>query len=291
MTQVFFAALIAITAISLAIQAYYKNKKSLISILILTIFSLFTLQTPELSIILPLLLIFRKKLNYTDFAALNMLTAITLANYFLTLTTLQLPYLEIAFATVILICILAVIGIFENKIKNYLLISSAIQIIFIILDLSVGQLTEHSAIINTVQIFNYTFAGLLLFLTIGVFIKKKTFIYELEGSVFTDKYNDAFATIACLSLAGLPGFNMFVSEWALFTAGYTVSPIITIFGIIAALLLFIMYYKIVYVLLVGQGKKHKVPKPITITNALLAIIIIILGLIPPIQNYILTKIT
>ncbi|MEM0372832.1 MAG: proton-conducting transporter membrane subunit, partial [archaeon] len=174
-----------------------------------------------------------------------------------------------------------------THLRKYLLISSAIQIIFVVLDLSVGKITGHLEVIRTVQIFNYAVAGLCLFLTIGVFVRKKTFIYELEGSVNTDKWNDAFATIACLSLAGLPAFNIFVSKWALFTSAYEFSPSLTLFGIFATLLLFIMYYKIVYVLLVGGGKKQEAPKAVTVINGALAAMVIALGVIPQIQWWLL----
>ncbi len=219
-----------------------------------------------------------------------MFTAVVLAWFFLKLfTTVETSlYFYIALITVIVMCGLAISGIFERRIKEFLLISSAIQILFIVLDLSVAKIVGKLDILGTIQIFNYTFAGLVLFLTIGLFGRNKIFVSDLEGSYFKSKWNDVFATIACLSLAGLPAFNMFVSEWFLFTASFSIAPMITVLCIFAALLLFVMYYKIVFVLLVGKGEAKFFPKTLTVLNGGLAILCIILGLLPQIQYQILT---
>ena len=130
----------------------------------------------------------------------------------------------------------------------------------------------------------------MFFLTIWIFGRKKTFINQLEGSYFQSRYNDIFATIACLSLAGLPAFNMFVSEWFLFVGSFALTPIITIMGIFIALLLFIMYFKIVYVLLVGEGRQKTIPEPITVVNGILAVVCLILGLLPSLQVELLSMV-
>jgi formate hydrogenlyase subunit 3/multisubunit Na+/H+ antiporter MnhD subunit len=83
---------------------------------------------------------------------------------------------------------------------------------------------------------------------------------------------------------------MFVSEWFLFIASFAINPIITILGIFIALLLFIMYYKVVYVLLVGEGRQKTIPQPITILNGILALICIILGLLPQLQLELLSRV-
>jgi len=190
-------------------------------------------------------------------------------------------------------CILAIMGIFENDLKKYLIYSNAIQLIFVLVDLGIAKLGQKITTLGTIQIFNYTFAGLLLFLTLGILSKdnKLKKISTLQGSYYRDKFNGMFAVIAALSLAGVPGLNLFVSEWFLFKAAFIINPIITIFGIFVALLLFIMYFKIVNVLLVGGVEAKKLSKkPLTYLNAILAIICLIFGLLPQIQLYILDKV-
>ena len=289
----FFAVLIGIIGLSTGIYSYFFDKKNLISIIILMLFSHLALYSWHLGILILVGFVTYRKLGYGGFAALNMFAAVNLAWFFLNLfSTINMPYyFYVALISVIAICILAIFGIFQSKLKEYLLISSAIQIIFIILDLSVAKLANELSILGTVQIFNYTFAGLVLFLTIGVFARDKKFICQLEGSFFADKWDDIFATIACLSLAGLPAFNMFVSEWALFITSYVFSPMIAILGIFAALLLFVMYYKIVYVLLVGEGKKKYAPRPITLINGVMAVMCVLLGLFPQFQWELLRKVS
>jgi multicomponent Na+:H+ antiporter subunit D len=184
-------------------------------------------------------------------------------------------------------------GIFENDLKKYLIYSNLIQLIFVLLDLGVAKLSQKITTLGTIQIFNYTFAGLLLFLTLGILSKdnKLKKISTLQGSYYRDRGNGIFAVIAALSLAGLPGLNLFVSEWFLFTASFIINSIITIFGIFLALLLFIMYFKIVNVLLVGSVEVREPRlRSLTYLNAILAIICLIFGLLPQIQLYILDKV-
>jgi formate hydrogenlyase subunit 3/multisubunit Na+/H+ antiporter MnhD subunit len=189
----------------------------------------------------------------------------------------------IALLSAIGICVLAILGIMENDLRRFLGISNIIQISFVVLSLSITKMAGQLSSLSTTQIFNYTLAGLLLFLSLGVFAYNKKYISELEGSQINSRWNDAFCAIACLSLAGLPGLNMFVSEWNLVTTTFTLTPGIVILEIIAVLLLFIMYYKLILVLLVGDGWKEKVPKPLTIYNAILTTIILTIGLFPQLQ--------
>lgn len=293
MIQTFFTALLAIVGILSSIYSYFYDRKDMPFLFLMFLFSLFCVYYWQASIIFLVGFLFYKKLGFGYFVGLNMFTAVTLSYFFfnLFLTVASPYYFYVALITVIAICGLAIFGIFEDELKKFLLISSGIQITFVVLDLSVAKILGELSILGTVQIFNYVFAGLALFLTLGVFARDKKFISELQGSYFASRLNDIFATVACLSLAGLPAFNMFVSEWALFTEGFKVSPIITILGIFAALLLFIMYYKIVYVLLVGEGYEAKyAPKPITFINGMLALFCVVFGLLPQVQWFILSKV-
>jgi multicomponent Na+:H+ antiporter subunit D len=195
--------------------------------------------------------------------------------------------------SVLSICILAILGIFENDLKKYLIYSNAIQLLFVLLDLSIAKLSGKIATLGTIQIFNYTIAGILFFTTLGILSRKgkSKNIDELSGSYYSDKMNGNFAIISALSLAGLPGLNIFVSEWYLFKASFLINPIITIFGIFAALLLFVMYFKIVGVLLTGESEsQRRTMKLLTYMNASLAFLCLLFGLIPQIQIYLLNMV-
>jgi len=201
--------------------------------------------------------------------------------------------LQIAILSILAMCIMAVMAIFEDNLKKYLVYSNFIQLMFVLLDLTIAKLGQKITTLGTIQIFNYTFAGLLFFLTLGVLSKdnKRQYISSLQGTFYEDKLNGLFAVIASISLAGLPGLNIFVSEWFLFKASFLINPAIALFGIFIALLLSIMYFKIINVISVGNFDSSKISlKHITYVNGLLAIICLILGLLPQVQVYILNKV-
>lgn len=292
MIQTFFAVLFTILGVSFAVHSIFYDKKNFIFIIGLMVFSIMSLFYWFASIFVLILFAFYRKYSFGEFATLNMFTAVLMAWFFLNLylTEIVFPFYLIALSSLVVMTLLSIFGIFENRLKKYLVISNVIQILFVVLDLSVTRMMGKMGVLSTIQIFNYTFTGLLFFLTLWIFGRNKTFIHELEGSYFASRANDIFATIACLSLAGLPAFNMFVSEWFLFVGSFAITPIITIMGIFIALLLFIMYYKIVYVLLVGEGRQNTIPRTVTIVNGILAVICIILGLLPQLQVEILSRV-
>jgi formate hydrogenlyase subunit 3/multisubunit Na+/H+ antiporter MnhD subunit len=290
MIQAFFAILISIVGIFTTVFSFFYERKNLFAVLFLIFFSFISLLYWYFSIAILLVFLFYKKLNLTTFITINMFTAIFLSWFFLNLFFIKAPYLLIGLISLLVLCALSIFGIFERNLKKYLLISNAIQILFVAADLSIGRLLGEFGPLSIIQIFNYTFAGLLFFLTVGIFGRGKTFVYELEGSYFANRWNDIFATIACLSLAGLPAFNMFVSEWLLFTKSFVITPVITILGVFAALLLFIMYYKVVYFLLIGKTRQKNIPKEMTILNGILAVVCVVFGILPQIQLEILSRV-
>ncbi|NYZ79910.1 hypothetical protein H0N95_01515 [Candidatus Micrarchaeota archaeon] len=278
MIQALFAQFAAVIILGTAVYSYFYDKKAMPTLFAALIFSLVCV---EYWFIAPLILVFAiwsERMTYGTFAAMNLLSAVFMSYFMIWLYPNVGTISVLPFALAFIVCSIAIFGIFENHLRRYLMISSASQIAIIALHLSITG----SYVWATMQVFNYAIAGLCLFLTIGVFARNKTFIYELEGSVNTDRLNDAFATIACLSLAGLPLFNMFVSEWHALTVAFASSPATSVLMILSSVLLFIMYYKITYVLLVGEGKRHEAPKLVTIINGFLALMIIALGLTPAI---------
>jgi formate hydrogenlyase subunit 3/multisubunit Na+/H+ antiporter MnhD subunit len=292
MIQTFFAVLFLILGLSFTVHSIFYEKKNLFFIIGLMVFSIISLLYWYISILVLILFVLYKKYDFGEFATLNMFTAVLMAWFFLNMFLLDLtfPFYLIAMSSLVLMSLLAIFGIFEQRLKKYMLMSNIIQILFVVLDLSVTKLLGKMGVLSTIQIFNYTFAGLTFFLTLWIFGRKKVLINELEGSYFASRANDIFATIACLSLAGLPAFNMFVSEWFLFVGSFVITPIITVLGIFLALLLFIMYYKIVYVLLVGEARQKSIPQPVTVVNGILALVCVILGLLPWLQLEILTRV-
>jgi len=275
---------------SLFSLALAEDKISRMLIILLTAATALLILIPPAGILLliPLTIAYKIK-DYALFMHVNMSSAIavslSLIYYFDKGIFIGTKELALMFS--VLIAIIAAYGIMEKDLKKFLLASNCAQILFVALDLSVGYAIGSPGILKTIQVFNYAIAGTLLYFGIGLIANKKEKVSDLMGSWFVSKWADAFTVIACLSLAGLPGFNIFVSEWALFTKGFVLSPVITLMGIFLAMMLFIMYYKIAYYLLVGPGREQKeAPLKLAIAGALGAACII-LGLLPQAQYMIL----
>ncbi|GEM_PF-3829006 len=240
-----------------------------------------------------LLLPLHKDVGYEGLAAFSIIPAIALAHFMLMLfSTYPVPGLSwIAIAAVTAVCALGILGTFEDDLKRFLVYSNLLQLSFVLLDLSVASISGKLDVLGTVQIFNYTFAGLLLFVALGVLSRNLRFgtISGMEGRFYSEKVSATGAVIAGLSLVGLPGLNIFVAEYFLFVAAFTINPMITVLGVFAALILFIMYFKVPYALLVSREKAHiKSPLPLDGVCLALAAAVIALGLLPQLQLYVLT---
>jgi len=295
MVELLFNFLLTLSAVVIGLYCAFHEKKSLLYLAGLFILSLALINfAPQVSFLLfiPLALTFLKKMSFENTMTSCMLPVIVISHFVLNNIYLSQPLLVIIMVlSVTAISALGILGTFEDKILKYLVISNLLQLVFVVLDLSVGAMVNKLDVLGTIQVFNYTFAGLLLFITMGILSAngKRGEIKSLEGLFYGSKTNSSFAIIAAVSLAGLPGLNIFVSEWFLFVTSFAISPMIAVMGIFAALVLFIMYFKIGYVMLVGQpAKSFTTPKILTGLGALLAILCVLLGVVPQLQLLILT---
>jgi len=300
MIDIFFMVLLFISFFSLSAYSFQYEKRDtvflfIIMVLLVAVMKLnwyFSLASIPF-LILPI--IFYKRMSYTQLVCFSMFGSILMAYFLLQLfLTYEMAFLlPIAILSILAMCIMAVLAIFEDNLKRYLIYSNAIQLMFVLLDLTIAKLSQKITTLGTIQIFNYTFAGLLFFLTLGILSKdnKRKSISSLQGTFYEDKLNGLFAVIAAISLAGLPGLNIFVSEWLLFKASFLISPVITLFGIFVALLLFIMYFKIINVISVGNfGQSNRPMRYMAYVNGILAVVCLIFGLLPQIQFFILEKV-
>lgn len=291
--EFFFTILVLIATIGLGVSAFYYRDVHFVAILaILACAAIHLGPYFQALFFLPLALTFHKGLTFNKFAACAMFSSIVLAYLFLQLfATPRTEVILLALFTVVLICSLGILGIFEDNLRTYLVLSNLIQLTFVVLDLSVANVIGKVGVLSIIQIFNYAFAGVLLFATLCVFSTSFSArkVYEMRGAYFCSPPNAICGVIAALSLAGIPTLNIFVAEWYLFIASYEINPAITAFGIFAALILFIMYFKVAYVLLTGVAKiqKMKVPIALTALNCIFAAICVILGLFPQFQHFVL----
>lgn len=293
MIELFFSLLVVLCYAALGTYAINYERKALLELGLLLVVALFVIKNIwQLSLLFVFLLILSpsQRLKYSSFAAYTFFPALMLS-FFLVKSFAKADVrimLPLAIISVVAICALAIIGVFEDNLRRYLAISNAAQLLFVVLGLCIGKMAG-GLVLGTVQIFNYTIAGLALFLGIGVLAQHRHRISELEGSYLRNRWNDIFAVIACLSLAGLPVFNMFAGEWGIFTSAFAVAPMIALLGVFAALMLLVMYYKIIYVLLVGEGKPIAAPSSLTAFNGFLAVSCIVQGIFPYAQWMLLSK--
>lgn len=298
MIDVMFNTLLVITFVGILLYTFFYNRKYVWKLVLLTAlaFVLINFLSWKFSAIsfaiIALPLIFYKRLTYSTLITTSMLGSILCAfflfHYYLYHDS-DLMVLFGVFSTVF-ICFLAVFGIMRNNIIKFLLVSNLIQLTFIFMDLSVAKLTGEIPASGVIQIFNYTLAGMLLFVTLGSLIEenKHKYLGELQGYYYKDPHIAVFAGIAAISLAGIPGLNIFVSDFLLFRTSFAINPIITIWGIFAALLRFIMYFKIVYILFSGKRVfKEKAHISLQVYNWILALTCLVFGLLPFTQLYLL----
>lgn len=290
MAELFFVILLMVFAVGSIIYHSYKEKKRLLislPIILAAAVLIYFLpwQASALGFLFLILPIFWKS-SYGNLMDSCMLGAI-LSSFFLYkfYFLYHVPWLIlIGILMAVVICFLAVLGILQEDIRKFLILSNLIQFLFVFLDISVAKVTDKLATLGTIQIFNYAIVGTLFFLALGMVSNSMGWISSLRGLYYKHPVNSFALIIAGISLAGVPGLNIFVSEWLLFKTAFSLSPIITVAGIFAALLLFIMYIKFAYILLAGEIEKvQKSPLIAKVYNILLAITCFIVGIIPWIQ--------
>lgn len=294
----FFTGLLLMFAFTMFAYCYYNKSWDGIFVFLILVSFLFLIRqewyASALSITLLMYsLLFAKRTSYTQLITFSMIGSIVFAffllNFFLHNILTHTTFVIISI--LLLMCYLTIQGIFEDDLEKYLIISNFIQTLFVFLDLTVASVGGKIMRLGTIQIFNYTFAGSLLFLTLGILSKdnRRTKITQLRASNYRNPLITFCAIVAALSLAGVPGLNIFVSEWLLFQKAFLISPVITIFGIFLALLLFVMYFKLVYVLSVSESKiKERSPWLLNTISVVLTVICIVLGLFSGLQYLILS---
>jgi len=293
-----FNILIFIIFIGILLYTFFYNRKYIWKLVLFTALAFVLVNFLDwkfsaiafLLIILPI--IFLKRLSYSGLITTAMIGSLLcsffILNFYINYTIPLITLLGIL--SIVIICVLSIWGILKNNIIKFLLISNVIQILFVFLDLSVAKATMDISALGVIQIFNYVIAGMLLFVTLGPLIQenKHKYLSEMQGYYYRDPHIAIFASLAAISLAGLPGLNLFVSKWILFKESFAIEPIITIWGIFAALLLFMMYFKIVYILLSGRRiNKERAHFSLQLYNWVLAILCVLFGLLPFTQIYIL----
>ncbi len=197
------------------------------------------------------------------------------------------PELEIPFslASIFVIGLFSVIGLFDRSILRYAYYSAIIQFGYFALDVSTALLINKSVWFAVLQFINFIVAGSVFAIIISLFYNavRKAGVRDYAGIYDKNQFLGIALAVSCLSLGGMPGFNIFVGEFIIYSSLFTIHPALTIAAIFASLLCFIFYFRICYVMFAGTVKT--VVKTTLLSRAVISILtlaIIFLGLIPQI---------
>ncbi|MBU0532010.1 hypothetical protein KKB44_00795 [Candidatus Micrarchaeota archaeon] len=202
------------------------------------------------------------------------------------------PEFEIPFAILSILAIgaFSVIGLFEKSIIKYAYYSAIIQFAYFLLDISTAFLINKPVSFAVIQFINFMIAGSLFALIIALLHNtiRKEGVPEYAGFYENNQFIILALVISCLALGGMPGFNIFVGEFIIYSSLFVIHPALTVLAIFAGLLCFIFYFRICYVMFAGKVKKSIQLGLISrFIITLLALLIVVLGVIPNILMQIL----
>jgi len=209
-----------------------------------------------------------------------------LAMLFILMSGLEIaPELEIpaAVASITAIGLFSIIGLFDRSIIRYAFYSAIIQFGYFALDVSTAFLIDKSVWFAIIQLINFAVAGCLFALIVSLLhnVVGKDRMPEYAGMYEKNQGLVLALAISCLALGGMPGFNIFVGEFIIYSSLFTIHPALTLAAVFASLVCFIFYFRICYVMFAGKAEKTiKLGFLSKAFVGLLAILIIVLGVVP-----------
>lgn len=202
--------------------------------------------------------------------------------------------IPLAILSIFFITAVSFIGIFKRSIITYAIYSSAIQFAYFTLDLSTAILIGKSLWFAVIQFINFAVAGLLFALIITILYLRfgKIQMSSYVGLFEKNQFLSLALVIACLSLGGMPGFNIFVGEYIIYKSLFDIHPALTLAAVFASLIAFIFYFRICYVILAGKSEE-KVDLPFLSKSALAVLsgLVVGLGIFPQVLFRVLEVVT
>lgn len=177
----------------------------------------------------------------------------------------------------------SVFGFFETEILKISLLNCLMQASYFLLDYGTAVYAYKSVMYSALHLINFIIAGLLFAFIFFKFHKKtrKHWITSFNGLYAKNQVFGIGLIIACLSLGGLPAFNIFVGEYLIYSLLFSFNPMLALATIFGSLLAFLFYFRVVYIIFAGKPKKEvKVSVFSKGFVALLSIIVVVLGLLP-----------
>jgi formate hydrogenlyase subunit 3/multisubunit Na+/H+ antiporter MnhD subunit len=195
-------------------------------------------------------------------------------------SSLGLPLILIGIAAIILF---SWAGLFQRSIITYAIFSTIIQTAYFVLDAGSVIAGGKSIMFAFIQALNFTVAGglfMIVFARIYSVLKKDDLV-DYAGLYEKNKFMVFVMCIACLSLGGMAGFNIFVGEFLLYSFLFAMHPALALAAIFAGLVCFLFYFRICYTLMVRKSKTT-IPLPLLVkmVAAVLAGLVVGLGIMP-----------
>jgi formate hydrogenlyase subunit 3/multisubunit Na+/H+ antiporter MnhD subunit len=185
-------------------------------------------------------------------------------------------------------------GLFQRSITTYVIFSTIIQAAYFILDVGSVLVGGKSVMFAFLQALNFTIAGglfMILFARIYSSVKKDDFV-DYDGLYLKNRFLVFAMCIACLSLGGMAGFNIFVGEFLLYSFLFAIHPVLAIAAIMAGLVCFLFYFRICYTLMVRRSELLiPLPLPMKIMAAALTGLVVALGIMPQVLLHILEMVS
>jgi formate hydrogenlyase subunit 3/multisubunit Na+/H+ antiporter MnhD subunit len=192
---------------------------------------------------------------------------------------------EIPFAvlSILVIAVFSIAGLFERSIIKYVYYSAVIQFGYFALDVGTALLIDKSIWFAILQLINFVVAGFLFAIVIAILHNsvRKEDVPEYAGIYERNQFLVLGLSVAALSLGGMPGFNIFVGEFIIYSSLFTIHPALTLAAVFASLVAFIFYFRICYVMFAGTaGKAIGLGLVSKAAIALLSLAVVVLGVVP-----------
>ena len=205
--------------------------------------------------------------------------------------SLGMPFI---FVGISLIILFSWVGLFQRSIISYAVFSTIIQAAYFLLDTGSVLVGGKSVMFAFLQALNFTFAGglfMILFARLYSEMRKDDLV-DYAG-IYEKNHFLVFAMcIACLSLGGMPGFNIFVGEFLLYSFLFAIHPVFAMAAIFAGLLCFLFYFRICYTLMVRKSETTiALPLPVKLAAAVLSGLVVGLGILPQVLLKILEMVS
>ncbi|PKK85418.1 MAG: NADH:ubiquinone oxidoreductase [Thermoplasmata archaeon HGW-Thermoplasmata-1] len=186
----------------------------------------------------------------------------------------------------------------QKDIKRLMAYHAISQSGYMLLGVGVGLATLGSSAFNEYgltamkggifHIINHAMYKGLLFLTAGaIYYRLNTRnLNKMGGLGHTMKWTAAFFIIGALAIAGIPPFNGFASKVLIYESVFRFSPLLSIIAMLVSVLTLASFVKVFHSAFMGprlpeyEGVAKEVPWPMFVAMALLAAIVVAMGLFP-----------